>query len=112
MELGLWWVLSKCWRLKWIERFIQGEGGILLEDLTDHDVSCFLFDKTQHLNTSDENKISDERGFPGWLSSLVPAFSLGRDPGVLESGPALGSLHGACFSLCLCLCPSLYVSHE
>ena len=34
-------------------------------------------------------------------------FSLGCDPGDLGSSPALGSLHGACFSLCLYLCLSL-----
>ena len=33
-------------------------------------------------------------------------------PGVLGSIPALGSLHGASFSLCLSLCLSLRVSHE
>ena len=38
------------------------------------------------------------------------AFSLGRDPGDPGSSPALGSLHGACFSLCLCLCLSLSLS--
>ena len=41
---------------------------------------------------------------PGWLSSWVPAF---RDPG---SSPTLGSLQGACFSLCLCPCISLCFS--
>ena len=49
---------------------------------------------------------------PGWLSSLVPAFGLGRDPGVPGSSSTSGSLHGACFSLCLCLCLSPCVSHE
>ena len=42
------------------------------------------------------------------LNSSV--FGLGCDPGVLGSSPTLGSLHGACFSLCLCLCLSLSVS--
>ena len=42
-------------------------------------------------------------GIPGWLSSLTPAFGLGHGPGVQRSSPASGSLHGACFSLCLCL---------
>ena len=37
---------------------------------------------------------------------------LPSDPGVLGLSPALGSLHGACFSLCLCLCLPLCVSHE
>ena len=39
-----------------------------------------------------------------WGAQWVTAFGLGRDSGVLESSPTLGSLHGACFSLCLCLC--------
>ena len=47
-------------------------------------------------------------GIPGWLSGLAPAFDAGPDPGVPGSSPTLGSLHGACFSLCLCLC--LYLS--
>ena len=57
-----------------------------------------------------------DRGIPGWLSGLAPAFGLGCDPGVpdgvLGSSPALGSRHRACFSLCLCLCLSLSVYHE
>ena len=41
------------------------------------------------------------------------AFGPERDPGVLGWSPMLGSLHGACFSLCLCLCLFLsVVSHE
>ena len=44
-------------------------------------------------------------GIPRCLSGLAPAFGPGYDPGVLGSSPALGSLHGACFSLCLSLCP-------
>ena len=38
------------------------------------------------------------------------AFSQGSGPGIPGSSPMLGSLHGACFSLCLCLCLSLPVS--
>ena len=45
-------------------------------------------------------------GKPGWLSGLAPAFSPGRDPEDLGSNPALGSLHGAYFSLCFSLCIS------
>ena len=48
-------------------------------------------------------------GIPGWPSGLVPAFGPGRDPGDLGLNPTSGSLHGACFSLCLCLCLSLSV---
>ena len=47
------------------------------------------------------------QGIPGWLSGLVPAFGPGHDPGHLGSSLASGSLHGACFSLLLCLCLSL-----
>ena len=43
-------------------------------------------------------------GQPGWLSGLVPPFRPGHDPGVPGLSPTSGSLHGACFSLCLCLC--------
>ena len=56
------------------------------------------------------------KGIPGWLSGLAPAVSPGPDPGVPRLSPSSGSLHGACVSLCLCLCPplslSLCVSHE
>ncbi|CAD7668187.1 unnamed protein product [Nyctereutes procyonoides] len=38
------------------------------------------------------------------------AFSPGRDPGDLGSSPTSGSLRGACFSVCLCLCHFLSVS--
>ena len=40
------------------------------------------------------------------------SFSSGRDPGVMGLSPASGFPQGACFSLCLCLCFSLRVSHE
>ncbi|CAD7677426.1 unnamed protein product [Nyctereutes procyonoides] len=41
-----------------------------------------------------------------WMAQqFSAAFSPGRDPGDPGSSPALGSLRGACFSLCLCLCP-------
>ena len=58
---------------------------------------------------------------PVWLSSLAPAFSPGHDPGVPGSSPALGSLHGACFSfscvsaplpVCVCVCVCVCVFHE
>ena len=42
-------------------------------------------------------------GMPGWVSSLVPAFSLGHDPEAPGSSPTSVSLHGDCFSLCLCV---------
>ena len=48
-------------------------------------------------------------GMPGWLSSWASAFGSGCDSGVLGSSPTLGSLHGACLSLCLCLCLSVCV---
>ena len=46
-------------------------------------------------------------GIPGCLSGLAAAFCPGHDPEDQGSSPTLGSLHGACFSLCLCLCLSL-----
>ena len=55
-------------------------------------------------------KKRDLLGIPGSLSSLAPAFGLGRDPGVLGSSPASASRHGAYFSLLLCLCLSLSMS--
>ena len=45
---------------------------------------------------------------PRGLIGGAPAFSPGRDAGVLGSSPASGSPQGACFSLC----PSLCISHE
>ena len=42
-----------------------------------------------------------------WFSAT---FSPGPDPGHPGWSPTSGSLHGACFSPCLCLC--LSVSHE
>ena len=46
-----------------------------------------------------------------WVAQqLSVAFGPGRDPGVLGLSSAAGSLQGACFSLCSCLC--LCVSHE
>ena len=39
-----------------------------------------------------------------WVAQqFSAAFSPGCDPGDLGSSPTLSSLHGACFSLCLCL---------
>ena len=49
-------------------------------------------------------------GKPKWLRGLAPPLAPGRDPGVLGSSPASGSLPGACFSLCLCLCLPLSLS--
>ena len=51
-----------------------------------------------------ENGIQDN-----WLGAarvaqqFSTAFHLGCDPGDPGSSPTSGSLHGACFSLCLCL---------
>ena len=42
-------------------------------------------------------------GVAQWFSAT---FGPGHDPGDPGSSPASGSLHGACFSLCLCLCLS------
>ena len=46
-------------------------------------------------------------GDPWVAQRFSAAFCPGCDPGDLGSSPALGSLHGTCFSLCLCLCLSL-----
>ncbi|CAD7688452.1 unnamed protein product [Nyctereutes procyonoides] len=46
-----------------------------------------------------------------WVAQqFSAAFGPGPVPGDLGSGPMLGSLHGACFSLCLCLCAPLSLS--
>ena len=50
-----------------------------------------------------------KQGQPGWLSGLELPFGSGPDPGDPGLSPASGSLHGACFILCLCLCLSLFV---
>ena len=44
-------------------------------------------------------KMFHSPGCPGGAT-----FGPGQDPGVTGWSPTLGSLHGACFSLCLCLC--------
>lgn len=45
-------------RTELTERLPQpGRGEKLLKDFTDHDVSCFLFGKTQHFKISSENGI-------------------------------------------------------
>ena len=64
----------------------------------------YLLNLPLSLKGKDNFKIEKEReGIPGWLSGLVPDFSSGRGPGVLGWSPTSGSLHGACFSLCLSL---------
>ena len=46
-----------------------------------------------------------------WVAQgFSAAFCPGPDPGEPGWSPTLGSLHGACFSLCLCLCLSLSLS--
>ena len=54
----------------------------------------------------------DPPGTLEWLSGWASAFGSGHDPRVLGLSPPLDSLWGARFSLCLCFCFSLYVSHE
>ena len=45
-----------------------------------------------------------------WLSVCSWLGSWSWGPGVLRLSPTWGSLQGACFSLCLCLCLSFYHS--
>ena len=45
-------------------------------------------------------------GQPRWCSGLAPPAAQGVILETLGSSPTSGSLHGACFSLCLCLCLS------
>ena len=45
-----------------------------------------------------------------YLEGCLGGSAVECDLGVSELGPTSGSLHGACFSLCMCLCLSLSVS--
>ena len=47
--------------------------------------------------------IEDHLGAAPMAQRFSATFSPGRDPGDPGSSPALGSLHGACLSLCFCL---------
>ena len=60
-------------------------------------------------STAIATKKIKQMGMLGWLSGQLSAFSSGCDPGVPGSSPTLGSLHRACFSLCLCFCLSVCV---
>ena len=64
--------------------------------------------QSEHLPSQNRSKIKSWMlwRIPGWLGGLALAFGSGHDPGVLRSSPISGSLHGACFSLCLCVCVS------
>ena len=86
---------------------------------------AFILQSSQHMVTLLSGKFPNSGfRFLGLCVQRVPQGRLGgsavehlpsaqgRDPGDLGSSPTLGSLHGACFSLCLCLCLSLRVSHE
>ena len=57
-------------------------------------------------------RLNVSQGTPGLLSGWASAFGPGPDPGDSRSSPTSDSLHGACFSLFLCLCLYLCVSHE
>ena len=62
-----------------------------------------------NLQTRDNNGVS---GVAPVAQRFGAAFGPGCDPGVLGSSTALGSLHGACFSLCLRPPLSVCVYHE
>ena len=80
-----------------------------------HHVITFSRNRTCRLNHCVALRCSWDRkrshGIPGWRSGLAPAFGPGRDPGRpgIESHIGL-PVHGACFSLRLCLCLSLSLS--
>ena len=57
-------------------------------------------------NKLPENEQTD---WDAWVAQCLPSAQ-GCDPGVLGSSPTLGSLQGACFSLCLCVSLPLCVS--
>ena len=48
----------------------------------------------------------------GSVVERLPLAGVVRDPGVLELSPASGSQQGAYFSLCLCLCLSVFLVNK
>ena len=66
------------------------------------------------LRPAQNNKIPTKKANgAAWVAQrFSAACSPGRDPGDLGSSPTSGSLHGACFSLCLSMSLLLCVSHE
>ena len=48
----------------------------------------------------------------GSVVERLSAFGSGCDPGDLGLSPRSGSLHGACFSLCLGLCLSVSLMNK
>ena len=80
----------------------------------------YLFIHERHKKTvlmlKNLNIRNKEYGATQVAQQFNATFSSGCDPRDPGLSPTLGSLHGACFSLCLCLCLSLSlsvcVSHE
>ena len=50
-----------------------------------------------------QGMLEESRRAAGMAQQFSAAFGPGYDPGDLGSSPMSGSLHGAYFSLCLCL---------
>ena len=72
-----------------------------------------LMEHISLLNLEQWPQLPHEKWY-SWVAPVVQLFSAacspGPDPGVPGLSPKSGSLHGACFSLCLCLSFSVYVS--
>ena len=72
--------------------------GDIFKVLEEKDYQCKIL---YSANLSFKNK----GGRDAWVAQQLSALGLGHDPGVPGSSPTLGSLGGACFSLCLCPSP-------
>ena len=67
-------------------------------------------DAVPHIEQTKSNVRRRNWGDPWVAHGLAPAFGPGPDPGDPGLSLTSGSLHGACFSLCLCLYLSLCIS--
>ena len=99
--------LVPAWELKWSIHLSGPNPGLLRAKMTSHS-PLYVQHRTHHVFSFKSSAL----GTPGWLSSWVSALISGRDPRVLGLSLTSGSPQGACFSLCLCPCLSLCVSHE
>ena len=65
-----------------------------------------LLKQFKHLSIGE--RIRRGGGDPRVAQRFSAAFGPGHDPGVPGPSTTSGSLHGACFSLCLCRCVSAH----
>ena len=83
---------------------------LLFQQLPEADLGSRHFSPQAQPSDYPRKHLINDLGISWWLRGLAPALGPGLDPGVRGSNPTLGSLHGACFSLCLCLCLSFSLS--